>query len=586
MSCPYAQASINTNADDNSSDKTGRTVSLASRAVAQAKASCPAFRNSGSNGKISCPFREAHNADEFRQKMLSIPKSHWEGRNRSASGDHNMPSVDPASMRGDASTASTSTDQYAHEHTLEDDPNDISTQFRLVLEHMHLVSKSLNPSETVSKSQNETLSLNAHENGSNPFILTGGCPFKAYYHPKEGDSSQGQKSYDSFGSAMEDFSLAAIMARMAASAEEVTHDNVQLESTKEEHTDKEKVTLSKALKKGTQSSHKAAENVHFVRNFIKGKIKRDLYATLMCNLYFIYDNLEQLLDKHAPVHFPTLHKPHELNRTKTLERDVRYFYGDDWKNKIKLLPATVDYIHRLHNVAKHDPLLLLSHAYTRYLGDLSGGRVLQRVARKALQLQEITVNDGNVEQILTGLDFYDFENIENPKTFKNEYRSALDEMNFLEEIQVSKLVGEANVAFVLNMRVFEELDVLSGDVEGAAVRPLEEALAFFERATLEEEHSSAAKCPFASMNTSKSSQDDAAKCPFASTNTQPSSVSTKVATKEETRQNKGTVTEGEKKRCPWPFVFFHDPMQGMQDYQTWVVIALVCSFVYNRMIEH
>merc|ERR1712232_745226 len=165
--------------------------------------------------------------------------------------------------------------------------------------------------------------------------------------------------------------------------------------------------------------------------------------------YFIYFTLEELLDEHAPFFFPTLHKPHQLRRTETLERDAEYFYGSNWKEKIKPLPATVDYIHRLHNVAQNDPLLLLSHAYTRYLGDLSGGRVLQRVARKALQLEERTCKDGKV---MSGLDFYEFLNIESPKNFKKVYRRALDDLDGLDEKKVAKLVGEANVAFVLNMR--------------------------------------------------------------------------------------------------------------------------------------
>lgn len=29
-------------------------------------------------------------------------------------------------------------------------------------------------------------------------------------------------------------------------------------------------------------------------------------------------------------------------------------------------------------------------------------------------------------------------------------------------------------------------------------------------------------------------------------------------------------------RCPWPFIFSHDPKQGFKDNQTWVVIVWVC----------
>mmetsp|Transcript_9295 Transcript_9295/g.16825 ORF Transcript_9295/g.16825 Transcript_9295/m.16825 type:complete len:114 (+) Transcript_9295:243-584(+) len=35
-------------------------------------------------------------------------------------------------------------------------------------------------------------------------------------------------------------------------------------------------------------------------------------------------------------------------------------------------------------------------------------------------------------------------------------------------------------------------------------------------------------------------------------------------------------------RCPWPFVFFHDPATGMRDWQTWVAIGLVSSWCWSR----
>jgi hypothetical protein len=28
-------------------------------------------------------------------------------------------------------------------------------------------------------------------------------------------------------------------------------------------------------------------------------------------------------------------------------------------------------------------------------------------------------------------------------------------------------------------------------------------------------------------------------------------------------------------RCPWPFIFFHDPKQGLNDSSTWVVITWI-----------
>ena len=36
-------------------------------------------------------------------------------------------------------------------------------------------------------------------------------------------------------------------------------------------------------------------------------------------------------------------------------------------------------------------------------------------------------------------------------------------------------------------------------------------------------------------------------------------------------------------RCPWPFIFFHDPKQGMKDSPTWVV---VCWYILYRVWKY
>jgi hypothetical protein len=60
--------------------------------------------------------------------------------------------------------------------------------------------------------------------------------------------------------------------------------------------------------------------------------------------------------------------------------------------------------------------LKVAHAYTRYLGDLSGGQVLARVARKTYGLEK-----GGA-----GTQFYEFDNIENKNGYKKGYRARLD----------------------------------------------------------------------------------------------------------------------------------------------------------------
>ena len=422
---------------------------------------------------------------------------------------------------------------------------------------------------------------------------------------------------------------------------------------------KSNTSLSTALKIGTAQSHSSAESVHFVKEFIKGNINQSLYIILLRNLYWVYKTLEYNLNIYAPIEFPTLDK-RELYREKALEDDLEFFMvgldfnhhnnsnidgGDDddekdveeerdemLQRKIPPSNATKDYIHRIEYIAKTEPLLLLSHAYTRYLGDLSGGKVLARVAKRALNLKSTTTTTTTTSNQSTstsgcddGLSFYHFSQIPSAKKFKDEYRYALDNLDFLSVEQIERLVAEANVAFVLNMRIFEELDVLDG-VIGASVRDYNEATCYYENCIkdqlereknrrsnnlheeddeedlnelldLNTENEVESKCPFAKLGgpnphalMNKNNDVDSAIRDNTRNNTSSSPSSSSSTTSLTTTRNITNnnqiesslqETQDTNARCPWPFVFFHDPKTGMKDWQTWLVIGLFLSWSWT-----
>lgn len=445
-------------------------------------------------------------------------------------------------------------------------------------------------------------------------ILSGGCPVKNVFLTNSAGAPV------SFHQAMEGFSLAAIMARMATEFEASEHgedssesgseagdgrhqlDSVETTtplqsgiasgqtihssslpndhrhhqdtasigdasstastvpasppptSTMEGKTSGTRTSLSEALKSGTAISHQRAEDVHFVKNFIRGKIDRDLYSQLIVNLYHVYRELEIALDQHAPSHFGSCHFPKELYRTDALKEDLDFWYttqanssnSDEEFVAPPISPATQDYIDRIRHCAQHQPLTLLAHAYTRYLGDLSGGKVLARVARRALGL------DKNGD----GLAFYQFEHVPSAKLFKDMYRNVLNALE-LSDRDITNLVREANVAFGLNVRIFQELDV-QGSVPGAVVSPLDDILQFEK---LDVAHHSSAS-------------GDAKECPF---------IVGKNATK--TTESAVGMVKHSSSGCPWPFVFFHDPATGMRCWQTWLVLGLFVSWIYNEFLS-
>ena len=206
------------------------------------------------------------------------------------------------------------------------------------------------------------------------------------------------------------------------------------------------VNLSTMLREGTKKSHTMAENVGFVKCFLKGVVEKKSYRRLVTSLYFVYSAMEEEMErlKDHPV-ISKIYYP-ELNRKQSLEEDLHFYYGANWRDEIKNSPAGKAYVERIREVAQTEPELLVAHCYTRYLGDLSGGQILKKISQRAMNL-----SDGE------GTAFYEFDQIPDEKAFKNEYRQAMDELP-IDMVTAEKIVDEANAAFGRNMELFEELE--------------------------------------------------------------------------------------------------------------------------------
>lgn len=206
--------------------------------------------------------------------------------------------------------------------------------------------------------------------------------------------------------------------------------------------------LSIRLREGTQHAHTLAENTMFMKCATKGIVEREPLRKLFANLYFVYSTLEAALQRednailHA-IYFPV------LNRTEALTTDLAFYYGEDWRSQIKASEAGLRYRDRIQTLADTNPVLLIAHSYTRYLGDLSGGQHLKNVIRVALSLPP--------DQ---GTQFYEFEQIATPearRSFKEEYRQQFDQLP-LTDAEIEQIVAEANFAFSLNRDVLHELE--------------------------------------------------------------------------------------------------------------------------------
>lgn len=198
--------------------------------------------------------------------------------------------------------------------------------------------------------------------------------------------------------------------------------------------------LSVALREGTRAEHETAERSGFVELLLSGRLDRAAYADLAAQQLVVYTALETAgsrLEDDGDLVFA------ELTRVPAIEQDLAHLYGTDWRTEIRVLPATLAYADRLAQAADSLPRYA-AHAYTRYLGDLSGGQIIKRMLQR---------HYGFVSE---GIAFYDFPQIHKLKPFKDVYRERLDALPLDDEARAA-VVEEARLAFRLNADVFGEL---------------------------------------------------------------------------------------------------------------------------------
>jgi heme oxygenase (biliverdin-producing, ferredoxin) len=83
---------------------------------------------------------------------------------------------------------------------------------------------------------------------------------------------------------------------------------------------------------------------------------------------------------------------------------------------------------------------LIAHAYTRYLGDLSGGQIVKLRLARSLNLS------------FEALSFYDFPAILDIAAFKSDYRTAINRAGDESE-ECDAIVEEGMLAFALNIEL-------------------------------------------------------------------------------------------------------------------------------------
>ncbi len=202
--------------------------------------------------------------------------------------------------------------------------------------------------------------------------------------------------------------------------------------------------LSARFRQATADDHRRAEGRPFVQDLLRGRLDLEAYVWLLRDLLEVYQGLESGLEAAPEGALPPPLASPALRRAPALESDLRHLHGDDWRTGLEVSPPALEYGEHLRGLARSFPQGLAAHAYVRYLGDLSGGRIVGRQVQKAFGLAEDH-----------GLAFYAFPDIDDVDAFKARFRGALDRLG--PESDAEALVEEARRAFHRNGAIFEEL---------------------------------------------------------------------------------------------------------------------------------
>ncbi len=203
------------------------------------------------------------------------------------------------------------------------------------------------------------------------------------------------------------------------------------------------IPFSQALRERTWTSHASSEGADFMSDLMSGKGTRGDYIALVAQHYFIYDALEAVAAQmeHDPVASRFIEPG--LTRLPAIEADLAFLLGDEWREQIEPLPTTRRYVERIHAVAGWAGGFI-AHHYTRYLGDLSGGQVIRTLMQRQFGFET------------NGVGFYLFDQIANPKAFKETYRDELDSVDWSAE-ERERVIDEVITAYRFNTELFVDL---------------------------------------------------------------------------------------------------------------------------------
>ncbi|AZC12664.1 biliverdin-producing heme oxygenase [Microbacterium sp. ABRD28] len=210
------------------------------------------------------------------------------------------------------------------------------------------------------------------------------------------------------------------------------------------------IPFSAALRERSSSAHSSSERSGFMADLIEGAGTREDYVALVAQHWFIYEALESAAERMRRDPVASVFISDKLTRLPALEADLAFLLGADWRDRISPLPTTRAYVERIRQVGATWPGGFVAHHYTRYLGDLSGGLFIGRLMARRFGFET------------NGIGFYLFDEIADPRGFKEVYREQLDAAPWDADEQ-ERVIDEVLRAYRYNTELFDDLAVAKAE---------------------------------------------------------------------------------------------------------------------------
>jgi len=196
----------------------------------------------------------------------------------------------------------------------------------------------------------------------------------------------------------------------------------------------------------TRIDHERAERSAFIVSLLAGELDARAHVELLRSLLPVYQALEQLLLVQSEEASIALFDDRRLDRRARIAADLRTLGQEPDAADLVQLPASRAYVRAIREAAV-SPQRMLAHHYTRYLGDMAGGRVIASRLRSEYGIDA------------SALTYYDFSGLEDVHAYRKQYKVTLDEAPWSPAEQ-AQFIEECKVAYRANSQLFAELGAL------------------------------------------------------------------------------------------------------------------------------